>query len=265
MRAVNESLEVRIKDRTADLVSSNKELAAFAYSISHDLRAPIRHMDGFAELLHRNCYEKMDAEGQRCLDKIGGSAALMGRLIDDLLRFSRVSRSDVRATRVDLNLLLAEVRRELAPDHTGRSVIWTVGELPEVFGDRSMLRRVLVNLLSNAVKFTRDRAETHIDIGCENNTPGETTIFVRDNGTGFEMQYADKLFHVFQRLHTNEFEGTGTGLAIVRRIIERHGGRVWAEGAVDRCAAFYFSLPSQTAQRLSCVEPRGVEEGVPQC
>jgi PAS domain S-box-containing protein len=265
LRIVNESLEVRIKDRTADLVSSNKELAAFAYSISHDLRAPIRHMDGFAELLHRNCYEKMDAEGQRCLDKISSSAELMGHLIDDLLRFSRVSRSDVRSTRVNLNLLLAEVRRELAPDLAGRSVIWTLGELPEVFGDRSMLRQVLINLVSNSVKFTRGRADTHIEIGCENKSQGETTIFVRDNGAGFDMQYADKLFHVFQRLHSDEFEGTGTGLAIVRRIIERHGGRVWAEGAVDRGAAFYFSLPLQTAQPVSVAEPWNVKEIVPQC
>jgi len=228
--------------KTADLIAANRELEAFAYSVSHDLRAPLRHLDGFAELLRKNCYRQMDAQGQRYLDKITNSAQRMGRLIDDLLAFSRLLRADVSQTKVSLQLIQEEVRRELEPDLAGRAVAWIVGDLPVVYGDRSMLRQVFVNLLSNALKFTRDRPEARIEIGCAGTTEEETTIFVGDNGAGFEMQYVDKLFEVFQRLHSDEFEGTGVGLANVRRIVERHGGRVWAEGAVDRGATFYFSL-----------------------
>jgi light-regulated signal transduction histidine kinase (bacteriophytochrome) len=184
----------------------------------------------------------MDAQGQRYLDTITNSAQQMGRLIDDLLAFSRLLRTDVSRTHVCLQVLQKEVRRELEPDLAGRTVVWTIGNLPDVYGDRSMLRQVFVNLLSNAVKFTRDRPETRIEIGCAGTTEEETTIFVRDNGAGFEMQYVGKLFEVFQRLHSDEFEGTGVGLANVRRIVERHGGRVWAEGVVDQGATFYFSL-----------------------
>ncbi len=228
--------------RTADLIAANQELEAFAYSVSHDLRAPLRHLDGFAELLRKNCYQQIDAQGQRYLDKITASAQRMGHLIDDLLAFSRLLRADVSRTHVRLQSLQEEVRHELEPDLAGRTVIWTIGALPDVYGDRSMLKQVFVNLLANAVKFTRGRPEAHIEIGCAGTTEEETTIFVRDNGTGFEMQYVGKLFEVFQRLHSDEFEGTGVGLANVRRIVERHGGRVWAEGAVDRGATFYFSL-----------------------
>ncbi len=189
----------------------------------------------------------MDAKGQRYLDKISASAQRMGRLIDDLLAFSRLQRTDFSGTRVSLNLLQEEVRRELEPDLAGRTVAWTIGELPEIYGDRSLLRQVFVNLMSNAVKYTRHRPEARIEIGCAGTTEHEATIFVRDNGAGFEMEYVDKLFEVFQRLHTDEFEGTGVGLAIVRRIVERHGGRVWAEGAVDLGATFSCSLPLSKA------------------
>jgi len=228
--------------KTSDLIAANKELEAFAYSVSHDLRAPLRHLDGFAELLRKNWYQRMDALGQRYLDRITASAQRMGRLIDDLLAFSRLLRADVSRTHVSLRLLQEEVRRGLEPDLAGRTVVWTIGDLPDVYGDRSMLRQVFVNLLSNAVKFTRDRPEARIEIGCAGSVEEEATIFVRDNGAGFEMQYVGKLFEVFQRLHSDEFEGTGVGLANVRRIVERHGGRVWAEGAVDQGATFYFTL-----------------------
>jgi PAS domain S-box-containing protein len=237
-----EALDAR---KTADLVGANKELEAFAYSVSHDLRAPLRHLDGFAELLRKRCYEQMDGQGQRYLDKITASAQRMGLLIDDLLMFSRLLRADVSRTHVSLQLLQEEVRRELAPDLAGRTVIWIIGDLPDVYGDRSMLRQVFVNLLSNAVKYTRDRPEARIEIGCAGNTEDETTIFVRDNGVGFEMEYVHKLFEVFQRLHSDEFAGTGVGLANVRRIVERHGGHVLAEGAVNRGATFSFSLPNR--------------------
>jgi len=234
--------EVQIVERTADLVSANRELESFAYSVSHDLRSPLRHLDGFAELLRKNCYRQIDAPGQRYLDKISASAQRMGVLIDDLLAFSRIMRADVFNTQVSLQQLLEEVRRELEPDIAGRTVAWTIGDLPDVYGDRSMLRQVFVNLLSNAVKYTRRRAEARIEIGCSGTTDEEATIFVRDNGAGFEMEYVHKLFQVFQRLHSDEFEGTGIGLATVRRIVERHGGRVWAEGTVDVGATFYCSL-----------------------
>jgi PAS domain S-box-containing protein len=234
--------DVGITERTADLVRTNKELEAFSYSVSHDLRAPLRHLDGFAQLLRKSCYEKMDAPGQHYLDKISNSARKMGQLIDDLLAFSRLMRTEVLRTSVSLQLLLEEVRQDMEPDLAGRNVVWIIGELPIVYGDRSMLRQVFVNLLSNAVKYTRNRPEARIEIGCAGKSGEETTIFVRDNGAGFEMQYIGKLFEVFQRLHTGEYEGTGIGLATVRRIVERHGGRVWAEGAVGKGATFYCSL-----------------------
>ena len=242
LRNSNEKLEIGIGKRTADLLAANKALEAFAYSVSHDLRAPLRHLDGFAELLRHRCSPQMDPQCQRYLDKITSSAQRMGRLIDDLLAFSRLQRTEVSMVRVGLNQLVDDIRRELEPDLAGRLVIWKVGDMPDVYGDRSMLRQVLVNLVSNAVKYTRDRPEAHVEIGCSGTTEEETTLFVRDNGTGFEMRYVHKLFEVFQRLHSDEYEGTGVGLAIVRRIVERHGGRVWAEGALDRGATFYCSL-----------------------
>jgi PAS domain S-box-containing protein len=234
--------EARDAAKTSDLVAANKELEAFAYSVSHDLRAPLRHLDGFTALLRKNCYQQVDAQGKRYLDKITASAQRMGLLIDDLLAFSRLLRADVSTTHVNLQVLQEEVRHELEPDLAGRTVTWVIGDLPDVYGDRSMLHQVFVNLLSNALKYTRDRSEARIEIGCAGTTEGETTIFVRDNGAGFEMEYVHKLFEVFQRLHSDDFEGTGVGLANVRRIVERHGGRVWAEGAVDQGATFSFSL-----------------------
>jgi PAS domain S-box-containing protein len=229
--------------RVAEVASADQELKSFAYAISHDLRAPLRQLDGFAELLRSNCHERLDTQGRRYLDKIATCGQRMGRLIDDLLAFSRLLRADSSLTRVSLRSLEAEVQSDFETDLEGRSVAWVIGALPDVYGDRSKLRQVFVNLISNALKYSRGQAETRIEIGCSDRTEEEVTVFVRDNGTGFDMQYAHKLFEVFQRLHSNEFEGNGLGLAYVRRIVERHGGRVRAEGAVGQGATFYFSLP----------------------
>lgn len=233
--------EADIAAKTAALIRA-EESEAFAHAVAHDLRAPIRHLDGFASLLRRNCYANLDAEGQRYLDKISDAAQRMGCLIDDLLKFSRLLHAPVTGKRVSLRTLLDDIRRDLEPDLAGRDITWIIGDLPEVYGDPSMLRQVFANLLSNAVKFTRDRKEARIEIGCAGTTDRQATIFVRDNGAGFDEQYADKLFGIFQRLHSNEFEGTGVGLANVRRIVERYGGRVWAEGAEDQGATFFCTL-----------------------
>jgi PAS domain S-box-containing protein len=227
----------------AELASANQQLNSFAYAVSHDLRAPLRQLDGFTELLRTSSYEGLDAQGRRYLDKISACGQRMGRLIDDLLAYSRLLRAEFSRARVSLRAVQSEVQRDFEAALAGRSVVWTVGALPDVYGDRSMLRQVFVNLLSNAVKYSRSQPETRIEIGCSDSTEEEATVFVRDNGVGFDMQYVHKLFEVFQRLHSNEYEGSGLGLAYVRRIVERHGGRVSADAAVGRGATFYFSLP----------------------
>ncbi len=241
IRELNRELE----DRNTGLTAANKELEAFAYSVSHDLRAPVRHLSAFSESLRKRSYEELDERARHYLDNIGASSRHMGTLIDDLLKFSRLGRAAISKARVDLEPLVQEVRRELEPDAVGRNIVWQVSGLPEVYADPALLRQVFVNLMSNAVKYTRGRQETCIEVGCTNGTPGERVIFIRDNGVGFEMEYVDKLFKVFQRLHTDEFEGTGIGLANVRRIIERHGGRVWAKGVPEQGATFYFSIPTR--------------------
>jgi light-regulated signal transduction histidine kinase (bacteriophytochrome) len=211
--------------------------------VSHDLRAPLRHVSGFADLLARHAHDKLDDRSRRHLAQISGSAHSMGQLIDDLLAFSRISRLELHGMSVSLDTLVAEVRRELAADVAGRTIDWQVGPLPSVHADGSLLRLVLTNLISNAIKYTARRECAVISITAET-TDAEFIVCVRDNGVGFDMAYAHKLFGVFQRLHRAEdFEGTGIGLANVRRIIARHNGRTWAEGALDRGAAFYFSLP----------------------
>ena len=226
VRQLNLELERRVADRTAELEATNQELEAFAYSVSHDLRAPLRHIDGFVDLLRKRATENLGPKSQHYMDMISDSAGRMGGLIDDLLSFSRTGRREMRKVPCDLGDLVQEAVRELEPEAEGRSIRWHVADLPAVTGDPAMLRLVLVNLVSNALKFTRPRQQAEIEIGCLPSDETEIVVFVRDNGVGFDSDYAGKLFGVFQRLHgADEFEGTGIGLANVRRIVNRHGGR----------------------------------------
>jgi len=244
LRRLNEELEDRVARRTAEIEASNKELEAFSYSVSHDLRAPLRHVASFANLLQEHAAASLDEIGENYLRRIVEAANGMGRLIDGLLTFSRLGRVEMSREPVNLKQLTEEALQELQPEIEGREIDWRIGELPVVEGNREMLRTVVVNLLSNAIKFTRPRRPAQIEVGCRGARDGEAVCFVRDNGVGFDMRYAGKLFGVFQRLHhARDFEGTGIGLANVQRIILRHWGRVWAEGEVGRGATFYFSLP----------------------
>jgi PAS domain S-box-containing protein len=232
--------------KTTDLEASNKELEAFAYSVSHDLRAPLRHMVGFTELLQKNVSSILDEKSLRYMRTILESAKRMGALIDDLLAFSRIGRAETRERTVSLAELVKEVLSEVQRETDGRKIAWRVGALPDTYGDRSMLRLALVNLISNAIKFTRTRPQAEIEIGYLEQKEDAVVVFVRDNGVGFDMKYAHKLFGVFQRLHqSGTFEGTGIGLATVQRIIHRHGGSVWAQGLVDKGATFFFSVPNR--------------------
>ena len=244
IRKLNAELEQRVIERTIELEAVNKELEAFAYSVSHDLRAPLRHMAGYAELLQKNASSVLDEKSRRYMTMILESAKRMGDLIDDLLAFSRIGRAETQKTMVSLEQLVKEALNEVRPETDERNMGWRIGPLPNLYGDRSMLRLALVNLVSNAVKFTRARPQPEIEIGCADGKEDEIVVFIRDNGVGFDMKYVNKLFGVFQRLHrTEEFEGTGIGLATVQRIMHRHGGKVWAEGVVDRGATFFFSVP----------------------
>jgi PAS domain S-box-containing protein len=241
---LNAELEQRVSDRTQELREANQELEAFSYSVSHDLRAPLRHITSFASMLYDDAAPSLSGQSRRYLQIIRDSSKRMGQLIEDLLAFSRLSRSELRCAPVALNEILRQAQHELHLLMDGRDIIWDIEALPEVLGDGSLLRQVYVNLLSNALKYTRSRHPAHITIGCLTDHPTEFIFFVRDNGVGFDMQYSDKLFGVFQRLHSaKDFEGTGIGLANIRRIIARHGGRTWAEAAVNEGATFYFSLP----------------------
>jgi signal transduction histidine kinase len=240
---LNATLEQRVNERTAQLEAVNHELEAFSYSVSHDLRAPLRHIDGFAKMLQETSAARLDATGLRYLGVISGAAKRMGTLIDDLLVFSRMGRSEMRRTTFKMDALVAEVLGEMSQDLQGRAIEWDISPLPAVNGDRNLLKQVWVNLISNAVKYSRHRSPARIKIRCREDGSPDLEFSIQDNGAGFDMQYVGKLFGVFQRLHqTEEFEGTGIGLANIRRIIQRHGGKTWAEGRVDAGATFYFTL-----------------------
>jgi two-component system sensor histidine kinase/response regulator len=233
--------ELRLLNTRLD--NANKELESFSYSVSHDLRAPLRHIDGYLGLLEKHVNGTLDDKSKGFLKIISDSAKQMGRLIDDLLSFSQMNRAEMMRREVDMEHLVQETIRGLQSEIGGRQIHWNIGRLPAVPADIAMMRQVMVNLLSNAVKYTRTRVTAEIEVGVQ--AAGDEFIyFVRDNGVGFDMQYVDKLFGVFQRLHRAEdFEGTGIGLANVRRIIARHKGRTWAEAKLDHGAVFYFSLP----------------------
>jgi signal transduction histidine kinase len=229
------------------LEAANADLEAFSYSVSHDLRAPLRHVIGFGEMLEEHARESLDETGRQYLGTITRSASHMTRLIDDLLAFSRLGRGALEKGRVDLNALVREVREQVMEHEApaGRVVHWQVGVLSAVEADFALLRQVFVNLFSNALKYSSGRDHTRVDVATEVGNDGTVVVTVRDNGVGFDMAYKDRLFGVFQRLHrADEFPGTGIGLANVKRIIQRHGGRVWAEGEPDRGATFFFSLPA---------------------
>lgn len=244
-----EEEERRASERASEWREENAELEGFAYTVSHDLRAPLRHVNAFASLLRRQTAGRLDAQGEHYLGAIAGAAERMGTLVDDLLSFLRLRRAEPVRAPVDTGALVRELIAELGPQAAGRDVEWKVGELPPLDADPWLLRRALASLLSNALKFTRPRPHAVIDIG-GSLTPGgdEVVLFVRDNGVGFDARYAGKLFQVFQRLHrADEFEGTGMGLATVRRIVERHGGRVWAQSDPGQGATFQMVFPREGA------------------
>jgi light-regulated signal transduction histidine kinase (bacteriophytochrome) len=257
-----EELEVRVRERTAELLAANKELDAFSYSVSHDLRSPLRAIDGYARMLEEDYGKALDAEGVRLLGVVRANSHRMGQLIDELLAFSRLGREPLRTRPVQLNELVTQIIDETRADHNGRIIDFVIGSLGIAEADPALLKQALVNLLSNAIKFTRDNHTAIIEIGCTSKIDlGEaTTYYVKDNGAGFDMKYCDKLFGVFQRLHsTAEYPGTGVGLAIVQRVIHRHGGRVWADAKPGEGATFYFTLqqhPQETATSQASADSR---------
>lgn len=234
-----------LEQRTAQLEAANKDLEAFTYSVSHDLRAPLRHMDGFSKILQEEFQAQLAPEAQRYLERIRNGTQQMGHLVDDLLNLARVGRRELTLQVSGLNSIVEEVLSDLKPETAERQIEWKVGKLPFVECDPALIKQVFINLLSNAIKFTRTRDRALIEVG-DVKQDGGPAVFVRDNGVGFNMKYADKLFGVFQRLHRAEdFEGTGVGLATVQRIIHKHSGHVWAEAELDKGATFYFSLGNQ--------------------
>jgi light-regulated signal transduction histidine kinase (bacteriophytochrome) len=242
IRRLNADLEERVAKRTAELEVANKELEAFSYSVSHDLRAPLRAMDGYSQAVLEDYGPQLPEEGQRYLHTIRSSAQRMGALIDDLLAFSQLSRLPLHRQTVDTPRLVGAALEELRSQYEDREIDFRIGKLPSCHGDPALLKQVWLNLLSNAVKYTQKRQAAIVEIGFRQDN-GQGVYFVSDNGTGFDMRYGHKLFGVFQRLHrADEFPGTGVGLAIVQRVVHRHGGSIWAEAEVDRGATFSFTL-----------------------
>lgn len=243
LREFNETLEHKIKDRTSQLESVNKELEGFSYSVSHDLRAPLRAIIGYAAILQEDYGNKLDDEARRIIWVIRNNTTKMGQLIDDLLAFSRMSRQEMVKAQVNMGAVVNEVRDFLAGQFDLKKVHWQIQPLPEVRANENMIRQVWINLLSNAIKYSSKRNISQVEIGTYPQN-GQVVFFVKDNGAGFNQQYAEKLFKVFQRLHSaSDYEGTGIGLALVEKIISKQGGKVWAEGVEDKGACFYFSLP----------------------
>lgn len=256
-----DELEIRVEERTRELTDLNSELEAFSYSVSHDLRAPLRTINGFSEILSEKCSEELGAEGRRLLGVIQHNTGLMNKLIEDLLSFSRTSRQEMRFYGIDMTGLVNEVWNDLETSRQGRAIECVVEDLPGVEGDRSMLRQVFTNLLGNAIKFTGkvDSAKVTVRGSGEK---GRKVYSVSDNGAGFDMEYAEKLFGVFQRLHSqDDFDGTGVGLAVVQRIVRRHGGEVWAEGKPGEGATFHFSMPDGDARWRSEPPPPSTKDG----
>ncbi len=247
LHQLNEHLEQRITERTAQLEQANRQLEAFSYSVSHDLRAPIRHIRGFSQILHEDCWDRLDDNGRQCLSRIIVGCERMGCLIDDLLNFSHSSRHRVEKSAVQTGALVRDVLAELMLEQKGRQIDLVMGELSDCQADPTLLRQVYVNLIGNAMKYSSQRENPRIEVGSFTKNGG-TVYFVKDNGAGFDMAHAGRLFGVFQRLHgQEEFPGTGVGLAIVENIIRRHGGKIWAEAAVDAGATFFFTLDAHPA------------------
>jgi signal transduction histidine kinase len=254
IRKLNDELEQKVIERTSQLESVNKELGSFSYSVSHDLRAPIRAINAYTKILMEDYSEKFDADGTKVLHSIIRNSKKMGELIDDLLAFSKLGRKQVTVSEIDITALVNQVREELLFEENELIPEFKVDILPPAKGDQSLIKQVWINLISNAIKYSRYQPAIHIEIGAyEKNN--EVVYYVKDNGAGFDMQYYDKLFGVFQRLHSQEeFEGTGIGLAIVQKIVHRHNGTVWAESTLNEGACFYFSLPAVEAS-LSITNP----------
>jgi light-regulated signal transduction histidine kinase (bacteriophytochrome) len=246
VHTLNAELERRVLERTEQLDAVNKELEAFSYSVAHDLRAPLRHINGFSKILQDDYGPALDETGQHYLKSVSDAAKNMGQLVDDLLKMGRIGRQELMRRSTDLNALMGRSLQDLQPECEGRKIDWRIGDLPSLECDPGLMKQVFVNLLSNAVKYTRRRENAVIEVG-QVTLDGAPAIFVRDNGAGFDQRYAHKLFGVFQRLHSaEEFEGTGVGLATVQRIVQKHGGRIWAEAEVDKGATFFFALAASS-------------------